>query len=141
MEHFTPITGLIGGMFIGLSAASFVLLNGRVAGISGIVGGVFSDQLSQLSWRLAFIVGIVIGPFLVQAATGTSPVIAMQVDTPLLVLGGLLVGFGSRLGSGCTSGHGICGLARGSERSLVATATFFSIALATVFLMRHVMGS
>jgi uncharacterized membrane protein YedE/YeeE len=140
MDHFTPVSGLIGGLLIGLSAATFVLLNGRVAGISGIVGGLFSDQVSELSWRLAFVAGIVIGPFLVQAVRGTGAEIVMQVDTPLLVLGGLLVGFGSRLGSGCTSGHGICGLARGSERSLAATAAFFGIALVTVFLMRHVIG-
>lgn len=140
MDQFTPISGLVGGLLIGLSASAFVLLNGRVTGISGILGGVLSPDQGDIAWRVAFIVGLIVGPLLTGMVTGAMPEIIMQASTPLLIIGGLLVGFGTRLGNGCTSGHGICGLARGSERSLAATAAFFGIALATVFILRHVIG-
>jgi uncharacterized protein len=140
MDQFTPISGLIGGLMIGLSASIFVLLTGRVAGISGILGGVLSPDRGDIGWRVAFVIGLIAGPVLTGIVTGVMPEIMMQASTPLLIVGGLLVGFGTRLGNGCTSGHGICGLARRSERSLVATGAFFGVALATVFVLRHVIG-
>ena len=140
MENFTPVTGFIGGLLIGGAATLLVLLTGRVAGISGILGGLFGAAASDVGWRVAFVVGIVIGPVIVAAFGGPVPDIELQGSLPLLVIAGLLVGFGTRLGGGCTSGHGVCGLARGSPRSLVATTVFFAVAVATVFVMRHGMG-
>ena len=137
MENFTPISGLIGGAMIGAAASLFVLLNGRVAGISGILGGLVAADRDDRLWRLAFLAGLVLGPLLVSVMTGAIPVIELQAELPVLVLAGLLVGFGTRLGNGCTSGHGVCGIARGSKRSFVATLVFFSVAAATVFAVRH----
>ncbi len=140
MENFTPVSGFIGGILIGGAASLFVLLNGRVAGISGILGGVFGAAPADLGWRIAFVAGIVIGPVIVGALGGPVPEIILQASLPVLIIAGLLVGFGTRLGGGCTSGHGVCGIARGSPRSLVATATFFAAAVITVFVMRHIVG-
>lgn len=140
MEHFTPLAGLIGGLFIGVAASLFVLLNGRIAGISGVLGGIFAGAAAEWPWRILFVAGIVAGPLAVaQFATGY-PAIEVHTPLPILIVSGLLVGFGTRLGSGCTSGHGICGLARGSRRSIVATVTFFVVAVATVFVSRHLLG-
>jgi len=138
MTNFTPVSGLIGGLLIGASVSMFVLLNGRVAGISGILGGALTPHRGDLAWRIAFLVGLIAGPFAVAVANGRVPEIVMQTSDVGLVVAGLLVGFGTQLGGGCTSGHGVCGIARGSPRSFAATAMFFAVAVATVFLTRHV---
>ena len=138
MDSFTPISGFVGGLLIGGAASLFVLLNGRVAGISGILGGVFGAAGGDLGWRIAFVAGIVLGPLIVSALGLAVPTVILQVPMPVLIIAGLLVGFGTRLGNGCTSGHGVCGLARGSPRSLAATAVFFTCAVVTVFVLRHV---
>lgn len=140
MENFTPISGFVGGMLIGLASLMLLMLTGRIAGISGILGGLLSPAESNRGWRVAFLAGLVIGPLLVGAAQGALPRITMQTSLAGLVIAGLLVGFGTRLGSGCTSGHGVCGLARLSGRSLVATVIFIGVAAVTVFVMRHVIG-
>lgn len=136
---FTPWTALAGGLLIGFAAAMLLLLNGRIAGISGIAGGLLKPVRGDVAWRAAFIAGLVGAP-LVYALFAALP--AMQVDASYgaLVAAGLLVGVGTRYGSGCTSGHGVCGLSRLSLRSLVATATFMGAGFATVFLVRHVLG-
>jgi uncharacterized membrane protein YedE/YeeE len=139
LDDFTPISGLVGGLLIGGAASLFVLFNGRVAGISGILGGVFGAGGGDLAWRIAFLAGIVIGPMIVFALGVPVPTVVLQVPVPVLIIAGLLVGFGTRLGNGCTSGHGVCGLARGSPRSLAATAVFFACAVVTVFVLRHVL--
>ncbi len=138
MENFTPVSGLIGGLLIGLAAALLLLLNGRISGISGIVGGLVSPKSSDAGWRVAFVVGLLLGAFIYMLATGGVIPVTMQASVPVLVAAGLLVGFGTRLGSGCTSGHGVCGIARLSNRSIVATSVFFGVAMLTVFLTRHV---
>jgi len=124
MEHFTPLSSLVGGILIGLSATATLALLGRVAGISGIVGGLLAGDRSEFAWRAAFVAGLLAGGAL--AASSHPGAFAMSLDrsAPALVVAGLLVGFGSRLGSGCTSGHGVCGLGRLSGRSLVAVVTF-----------------
>jgi uncharacterized protein len=133
---FTPGSALIGGMLIGLAAAMFALLNGRVAGISGVLGGLFKPTRGDIGWRVAFIGGLV-GASLVYRLFAALP--AVQIDTSYvaLVVAGLLVGVGTRYGSGCTSGHGVCGLSRLSPRSLVATLSFMGAGFATVFVVRH----
>ena len=136
--HFTPWTSLAGGVLIGAAAAMFLLLNGRVAGISGILGGLLRPSAGDIGWRVAFIAGLVAAPLLYQLATPL-PVVQIDADTGLLVAAGLLVGLGTRYGSGCTSGHGVCGLSRLSPRSLVATAAFMAAGFATVFIVRHLL--
>ncbi|MGE5201722.1 MAG: YeeE/YedE family protein [Acidobacteriota bacterium] len=140
MENFTPISAAIGGILIGLSAALLWLMNGRVAGISGILGGLGQAGGGDRLWRVAFIAGLVAAPLLYATVSGLSA--ATITSSPaLLVSGGLLVGFGTRLGGGCTSGHGVCGIARLSKRSLVATAAFMVSAVIVVFVLRHVIGT
>ncbi len=130
--------GLTGGMLIGLAAALLLLVNGRIAGISGILGGLITaNSPSERLWRGAFIIGLVCGAAIYSWLYGGLP-LQLQAGNLLLLLAGLLVGFGTRLGSGCTSGHGVCGLARRSPRSLVATATFIACGMLTVYVMRHV---
>jgi uncharacterized membrane protein YedE/YeeE len=143
MAHFTPVSAALGGALIGLSAAILWLGLGRIAGISGIVGSLAGGSLPRgdVAWRLAFLAGLVAAPPLHALATGTAPAIQVTSEPGLLVAAGLLVGFGTRLGGGCTSGHGVCGLARLSRRSVVATALFIGAAFATVFLTHHVLGS
>ena len=136
MGDFTPVGGLVGGLLIGLAVALMLLLNRRVAGISGIVGGLLTLRAGDAIWRAAFVPGLVLGA-LAYVLTADVPV-AVVAPLPAVVAGGLLVGFGTRLGSGCTSGHGLCGLARLSRRSVAATATFFGVAMLTVFLTGHV---
>ena len=139
MEHFTPVTALAGGALIGLSASLLMLFHGRVAGISGIFAGIFDPWTEDRSFRLYFIAGLLlagVGARLVYPST-------LPAGTPGLAVGavaGLLVGFGTRLGSGCTSGHGVCGLSRLSLRSLVATLTFMATAMLTVTLLRALRG-
>jgi uncharacterized membrane protein YedE/YeeE len=138
IENFTPVSGLIGGLLIGLAATLLLLLNGRLSGISGIVGGLLAPESSDAAWRLAFVAGLLVGALAYMLATGDALLLEMQASLPVLVAAGLLVGFGTRLGSGCTSGHGICGLARLSRRSIVATSVFFVVAILTVYLTHHV---
>ena len=139
MEDFTPVSGLTGGLLIGLAAALLLLLNGRISGISGIVGGLFAPKSSDAGWRVVFVAGLVLGAFGYILATGGSIPVSMQASLPILVVAGLLVGFGTRLGSGCTSGHGLCGIARLSKRSIVATSVFFGVAILTVYLTHHIL--
>lgn len=132
------IGGLLGGALIGLASALLLLLNGRIAGISGILGGIIKSNVTgERSWRVAFILGLVGGAALYAFMRGGFS-LGMQAAGPMLILAGFLVGFGTRLGSGCTSGHGVCGLARRSPRSLVATTIFMIVAALTVFLTRHI---
>ena len=137
MEDFTPVGGFVGGLLIGLAVALMLLLNGRVADISGILGGLLTLRTSDKIWRVAFVAGLVLGA-LAYVSTADVPV-RVLAPLPAILAGGLLVGFGTRLGSGCTSGHGLCGMARLSRRSVAATATFFGVAMLTVFLTRHVL--
>ncbi len=139
MEDFTPISGLIGGLLIGLSTVLLMLLNGRIAGISGIVGGLLSRRGSKVGWRAVFAVGLLLGAFVYMLATGGGVPIEIEASLPILVVAGLLVGFGARLGSGCTSGHGLSGIARFSKRSVAATLVFMGVAMMTVFLSNHVL--
>ena len=133
---FTPWSALIGGMLIGLAVAMFALLNGRIAGISGVLGGLFRSTRGDIGWRLAFIAGLV-GASMVYGFFATLPAVQIDASYVALVVAGLLVGVGTRYGAGCTSGHGVCGLSRLSPRSLVATLTFMSAGFATVFVVRH----
>ena len=142
-EAFTPWSSLAGGVLIGLAAALMVVLLGRIAGISGILGGLLQKatwgSVRQWGWRAAFVAGMLLAPMLWQMF---APLPAMQMPSnPMLIISaGLLVGFGTRLGSGCTSGHGVCGLSRLSIRSLAATLMFMATGVATVFIMRHVVA-
>lgn len=138
---FTPFTGFLGGILIGLASAGLLLANGRIAGISGILGRtLFADAPGERGWRIAFLIGLPIGAGLAIRATADAQGFAITARPELLVAGGLLVGVGTQLGSGCTSGHGVCGIARGSRRSVVATLTFMATAASTVFVVRHVLG-
>ncbi|HTS41641.1 MAG TPA: YeeE/YedE family protein [Xanthobacteraceae bacterium] len=141
MTDFTPIPALIGGALIGLSAALLMLLTGRIAGISGIFGGCFVVGAGDRGWRLAFVAGLIAAPLIGAIADHPLAPPALPASWIVIVLAGLLIGFGTRLGGGCTSGHGICGMARLSARSIVATAIFMVSAIVVVFLMRHVLGS
>ena len=130
--HFTPWASLAGGILIGIAAAMLVLLNGRIAGISGIVGGLFTPRHGEIVWRLAFLAGLLAAPILMKGAV---PRIDASFGT--LVIAGLLVGVGTSYGSGCTSGHGVCGLSRLSPRSLAARVAFMAAGIATVLIVRH----
>ena len=140
MSHFTPVSALLGGALIGTAALLCWLLLGRIAGISGILAGAAQAQGPERNWRLAFLAGLVLAPLAFALAGGTLPVPDATRNPAMLVVAGLLVGFGTRLGSGCTSGHGVCGLARLSRRSLAATGVFMASAVATVFVTRHLLG-
>jgi len=137
--HFTPWTSLAGGLLIGTAAAMFLLLNGKIAGISGILGGLLRPAAGDTGWRVAFLLGLVAAPLLYQLAAPL-PVVQIDAGTTLLVVAGLLVGLGTRYGSGCTSGHGVCGLSRLSPRSMVATAAFMASGFVTVFVVRHLIN-
>jgi uncharacterized protein len=139
VENFTPVSGFVGGLLIGLAATLLLLLNGRLSGISGIVGGLLAPKSSDLGWRVAFVAGLLVGALAYVLATGDALLLELQASLPVLVVAGLLVGFGTSLGSGCTSGHGICGIARLSKRSIVATSMFFVVAMLTVFFTHHVL--
>jgi uncharacterized membrane protein YedE/YeeE len=125
---------------IGLSVAWLWLFDGRIAGISGIVGGVLTPRTGEVPWRLAFVFGLIAAPAFYRLLGGAVPKIDVSSSLIAILAGGFLVGFGTRLGSGCTSGHGVCGLARLSRRSIVATALFMGTAIATSFVLRHVAG-
>jgi uncharacterized membrane protein YedE/YeeE len=135
--HFTPMSALAGGALIGLASAMFLLLNGRIAGISGIIGGLLRPVKGDLGWRLAFVLGLLLSPW-VYSWFAPLPTVHIEAGNGTLIVAGLLVGIGTRYGSGCTSGHGVCGISRLSPRSLVATAAFMAAGFATVFLIRHV---
>lgn len=138
MNDFTPLTSTFGGVLIGLSAVLLMLTHGRIAGISSIAARLLPPHHdNQASGRFLFILGIILAPLLYKIASGSWPVLAVGTNIPTLLIGGLLVGFGSVWGGGCTSGHGVCGLARLSKRSLVAVAVFMATAVITVFITRH----
>ena len=136
-DHFTPLSSLAGGAFIGLAVAFLLLLNGRIAGISGIVGGVLKMQKGDIGWRIAFMAGLVAAPLAWQLFMAL-PAIHIEGGYGLLAAAGLIVGLGTRYGSGCTSGHGVCGLSRLSPRSIVATMLFIGTGLAVAYVIRHV---
>lgn len=135
--NFTPQAALAGGVLIGLAAAAFILFNGRIAGISGILGGLLRPQRGDTGWRVAFLGGLLAAP-VVYGLFAALPAVTVEAGTGTLVAAGLLVGVGTRYGAGCTSGHGVCGISRMSPRSLVATAAFMCAGFVTVYLVRHV---
>ncbi|MDH4428732.1 MAG: YeeE/YedE family protein [Acidovorax sp.] len=137
--NFTPWAALAGGVLLGLASALFVLLNGRILGISGIVGGLLRPRTGDVGWRISFVLGMLAAPALYWLLAGPVPA-RIDAGWGMVVLAGLLVGAGTRYGSGCTSGHGVCGLSRMSPRSLVATLAFMGAGFATVFLVRHVLA-
>ncbi|MBL8628096.1 MAG: YeeE/YedE family protein [Rhodospirillaceae bacterium] len=142
-ESFTPVLSLFGGILIGAAAVMLMALNGRIAGISGIVSGLLPPQSDRtgLAWRLAFVVGLVSAPLLQMVIAGFERGHIHQVASlPILGVAGLLVGFGTVLGNGCTSGHGVCGIARASRRSFVAVLVFMASAMTTVFIVRHILA-
>jgi uncharacterized membrane protein YedE/YeeE len=141
MHNFTPISALIGGMLIGLSAAAILLLDGKIAGISGILAGVLKPIAGDTLWRVCFLAGLLTGGIVLKVFLPSAFDFGIIRPTPILVMAGLLVGFGTRLGSGCTSGHGVCGVSRLSLRSLVATATFMISGALVVYGVNHLMGS
>ncbi len=140
MENFTPYSALAGGALIGVAASILLSLNGRLAGVSGILGGLMRPAAGEARWRLLFLIGLVIGALVFAAAGGDVSAVRVDTGMPVLIAAGLLTGIGTRLGGGCTSGHGVCGVARLSRRSITATATFMVAAGATVFVVRHVIG-
>ncbi len=137
---FTPWLSLAGGLLIGIAAVVFLLFNGRIAGISGILGGLFELPRDDIALRAAFLAGLLISPLLYRLLL-EPPMIDVETNTVGLVVAGILVGFGTRLGSGCTSGHGVCGLALGSPRSIVATAVFVVTGMGAVYIVRHILGA
>ncbi len=140
MENFTPYSALSGGILIGLAATLLLLFNGRIAGISGIMGGLINASKAELYWRIAFLLGIVIGAFLLHQIRPGFYQPRENFPVWFLALGGFLVGFGTRMGNGCTSGHAVCGIARFSVRSIAATITFMASGFLTVYIVRHVLG-
>ncbi len=138
-NHFTPWASLIGGLLLGVASAAFVLLNGRILGISGIVGGLMRPKGGDIGWRLAFLLGMLAAPTLYALVAGAKAV-TIDAGWGTLVAAGLLVGVGTRYGAGCTSGHGVCGLSRLSPRSLVATLSFMGAGFLVVYLMRHALA-
>ena len=138
-NNFTPWAALAGGALIGVASSLFILLNGRIAGITGIVGGLFRPIVHDAGWRIAFIIGLIIAPLLWQLF-GPLPDIKIEASYSLLAAAGLVVGIGARYGSGCTSGHGVCGISRLSPRSIIATLAFMGTGFLTVYIMRHLIG-
>jgi uncharacterized membrane protein YedE/YeeE len=136
---FSPVPAIEGGVLIGLAVTLFLLLDGRIAGISGIVGGLLNLRRSDIAWRAAFVIGLLVAP-LVYMTVAHLPKLRIDAGFGTLVMAGMLVGIGTRLGSGCTSGHGVCGVSRLSPRSLVATAAFMATGFATVYVTRHLVG-
>ena len=137
---FTPIPAILGGMILGVAAALYVLLHGRILGISGIVSGLLHLKLNESAWRVSLVLGLITSPFLAALFFGIFPIVEIDADWFAIVIAGLLVGFGAQYGSGCTSGHGICGLSRLSPRSLVATLSFMAAGFLTVYVLRHLIG-
>lgn len=138
---FTPAAALTGGLLIGLAASLLMLVHGRIFGVTGILAGLLRPaSVKDFSWRAGMLAGMLTGPLVVRAASGAMPPVQVPVSTPALLIGGLLVGIGVTFASGCTSGHGVCGIARLSPRSVAATLTFMAAAFATVFTLRHLIG-
>jgi len=137
--HFTPWLSLVGGILLGLASAAFILINGRILGISGILGGLLSPRVGDIGWRIAFLLGMAASPWVASLIFPEGLMEAPRIETgyAAIAIAGLLVGFGTRYGSGCTSGHGVCGLSRLSPRSLVSTLTFMGLGFATVYVVRH----
>ena len=137
--HFTPFVSLTGGIILGIASAIFILVNGRILGISGIVGGLFPPKMGDTFWRISFLLGFAAAPSVFHAVVPAQYITAPRIDATdlVVVIAGLLVGIGTRYASGCTSGHGVCGLSRLSPRSLVATASFMGAGFITVYVMRH----
>jgi uncharacterized membrane protein YedE/YeeE len=138
MENFTPYSAFLGGSLIGLSAALFMYFNGRVAGISGMIAGAFDFKNGENHWRLFFLGGLILAAVIFNLFAPHAPATYSR-STLLLIISGVLVGYGTRLGNGCTSGHAVCGMARLSIRSIAATVTFMSVAILTVFITRHLL--
>jgi uncharacterized membrane protein YedE/YeeE len=140
--HFTPWASLAGGILLGVASAMFLLVNGRILGISGIVGGLLHAVRGDRAWRITFVLGMLAAPLCAGLWMPPPWLQPPQIDAPygIVIVAGLLVGYGTRLGSGCTSGHGVCGLSRLSPRSAVATACFMASGFATVFVVRHLIG-
>ena len=134
---FTPIPSLVGGMILGVAAALYVLLHGRILGISGIISGLLHPKKGDWDWRLSLALGLISAPFFAAILFGILPVIEVDASWTAVIIAGFLVGFGAQYGSGCTSGHGICGLSRLSPRSLVATLSFMTAGFLVVFIIRH----
>jgi len=141
MNNFTPFASLIGGTLIGLSASAMLLLDGKIAGISGVFAGVLRPAKGDTAWKACFIAGLVAGGFLLRLFLPEAFAFGIVRSWPILVLTGLLVGFGTRLGNGCTSGHGVCGVSRLSTRSIAATLTFMATGALTVFVTNHLLRS
>ena len=138
-NNFIPWTSLVGGLIIELATVLFLIFNGRIAGISGIVGGLLNPKKGDILWRIAFVAGLVLSP-LIFGLVFSMPKVQIEASYPLLIVAGLLVGIGTRYGSGCTSGHGVCGLSRRSPRSIVATLAFMLAGFVTVYIIRHLIG-
>lgn len=141
MENFTPVSALIGGVLIGIAATLLLLFNGKILGVSGIIAQAISKPVSQSVWNLMFLVGLILGTILYRIVSEDRLSISIEASIPILIFAGLLVGFGTNLGSGCTSGHGVCGIARFSKRSIVATITFMISGVMTVYIVKHIVGS
>jgi uncharacterized membrane protein YedE/YeeE len=141
LANFTPVSAAIGGALIGLAATLLMLLTGRIAGISGIFAGCLGSSLDDKGWRIAFVAGLLMAPLGAGLLGYPMPSPQLPANWSIVVVAGLLVGFGTRLSGGCTSGHGVCGIARLSARSLVATVIFMATAVIVVALSRHVLGS
>ncbi len=137
--HFTPWLSLGGGILLGLASAAFILVNGRILGISGILGGLLVPRLGDIGWRIAFLLGVAASPFVARLLLPVDYLEAPRIEAGFIAIAvaGLLVGFGTRYGSGCTSGHGVCGLSRLSPRSLVSTLTFMGVGFLVVYVIRH----
>ena len=137
--HFTPFASLTGGIILGIASAIFILVNGRILGISGILGGLMPPKLGDTFWRISFLLGLLVAPTVFHAVVPAQYITAPRIDATdmMVVIAGLLVGIGTRYASGCTSGHGVCGLSRLSPRSLVATLSFMGAGFAMVYVMRH----
>ena len=140
IENFTPVSGAVGGILIGIAATLLLAGSGRIAGISGIAGGLLGRVPGDSAWRVLFLLGLVLGAGVYQLVTAAPLEVQIDISAPLLITAGFLVGFGTRLGGGCTSGHGVCGIARFSARSIVATVVFIGVAMATTFVLRHLLS-
>jgi uncharacterized membrane protein YedE/YeeE len=137
---FTPGPAFFGGILLGIAAALYVILHGRILGISGIVSGLLSPKEGDVNWRISLVLGLLSAPLLASFFFGLHTITVIDADWIAIIVAGLLVGFGANYGSGCTSGHGVCGLSRLSPRSLVATVSFMSAGFLTVFVIRHILG-
>jgi uncharacterized membrane protein YedE/YeeE len=140
MEGFTPYMSFSGGVLIGLAAVALLYFNGRIAGLSGIVNGVLRPKQGDVAWRVVFIAGLLTGALLIRLFHPEAMQIRIDVSLPAIIAGGLLVGLGTRIGNGCTSGHGVCGVGRLAPRSIVASLVFVAAAVATTYVLRHVLG-